>query len=171
MSHEFWGSRLPGRALILTARANGSAMRELARELPVIGIVVVDDHEAVRLGIAELFACVEGFTVVGTASDGSEAATTVQRLRPDVVLMDISMPGMDGIAATAAVLAVQPQVRIVILSGSVAEPSVQGARAAGVAGYQLKSADPDELIEAVRVVAAGQDAWCPQAAQLLRHLH
>lgn len=137
----------------------------------MIGIVVVDDHEAVRLGITELFACVEGFTVVGTAADGAEAAATVQRLRPDVVLMDISMPVMDGIAAAAAVLAVRPQVRVVMLSGSVAGPSVRGARAAGVAGYQLKSADPDELIEAVRVVAAGRDAWCPQAAQVLRHIH
>ncbi|MGH3941391.1 MAG: response regulator [Pseudonocardiaceae bacterium] len=135
----------------------------------MIGIVVIDDHEAVRLGIAELFACVEGCTVVGTAADGSEAAAMVQRLRPDVVLMDISMPGMDGITASAAVLAVQPQARILILSGSVAGPSVQGARAAGVAGYQLKSADPDELIEAVRLVAAGRDAWCSQAAQVLRH--
>lgn len=137
----------------------------------MIGIVVVDDHEAVRLGITELFACVEGCTVVGTATDGSEAAATVQRLRPDVVLMDVSMPGMDGIAAAAAVLAVRPQVRVVILSGSVAEASVHRAHAAGVVGYQLKSADPDELIEAVRVVAAGRDAWCPQAAQALQNGH
>ncbi|MGH3916633.1 MAG: response regulator [Pseudonocardiaceae bacterium] len=140
---------------------------EWARGLPVIGVLVVDDHEVVRLGIAELFACVEGFTVVGTAADGSEAAATVQRLMPDVVLMDISMPGMDGIAATAAVLAVRPQVRVVILSGAVTGPLVRGAHAAGVAGYQLKSADPDDLIEAVRVVAAGRDAWCPQAVQAL----
>ncbi|MGH8919642.1 MAG: response regulator [Actinomycetes bacterium] len=143
---------------------------EWARELLVIGVLVVDDHEAVRLGVAELFACIEGFTVVGTATDGSEAAATVQRLRPDVVLMDISMPGMDGIAATAAVLAVRPQVRVVILSCSVTGALVRGARAAGVAGYQLKSADPSDLIEAVRVVAAGRDAWCPQAVEALRRI-
>jgi DNA-binding NarL/FixJ family response regulator len=135
----------------------------------VVGILVVDDHEAVRLGIAELFTSVEGFTVVGTAADGSEVATAVHRLQPDVILMDASMPGLDGIAATATALAVRPQVRVVILSGSVAASAVHRARGAGVAGYQLKSADPEELIAAVRAVAAGHDAWCPQAIEVLRH--
>ena len=135
----------------------------------MVGILVVDDHDAVRLGIAELFAGLEGFTVVGTAADGSEVAAAVRRLQPDVILMDVSMPGMDGIAATAAALSVRPQVRVVILSGSVAGPAVHGARAAGVVGYQLKSVDPDELVEAVRAAAAGHDAWCPQAVAVLRH--
>ncbi|MFN2495704.1 MAG: response regulator transcription factor [Pseudonocardiaceae bacterium] len=135
----------------------------------MVGVLVVDDHEAVRLGIAELFAGLEGFTVVGTAVDGSEVAAAVRRLQPDVILMDVSMPGMDGIAATAAALSVRPQVRVVILSGSLAGPAVHGARAAGVAGYQLKSVDPEELVEAVRAAAAGHDAWCPQAVEVLRH--
>jgi len=135
----------------------------------VIDILVVDDHEAVRRGITELFADLEGFAVVAAVADGSQAAAAVIRLRPRVVLMDISMPGMDGITATKTVLAVRPQARVVILSGSVTGAAVHGAHAAGVAGYQLKSADPGELVDAVRAVAAGQDAWCTQAAAVLRH--
>lgn len=135
----------------------------------MIDILVVDDHEAVRRGITELFAGLEGFAIVDAVADGTEAAAATQRLRPHVVLMDISMPGMDGITATRSVLAVQPQARVVILSGSITGPAVQRARAAGVAGYQLKSADPDELVDAVRAVAAGKDAWCPQATEVLRH--
>lgn len=133
----------------------------------MIDILVVDDHEAVRRGIAELFAGLDGFAVVDTLADGSQAAAAVQRLKPHVVLMDISMPGMDGITATKSVLAVQPQARVVLLSGSVTGPAVHRARAAGVAGYQLKSADPGELVTAVRAVAAGQDAWCRQASEAL----
>lgn len=135
----------------------------------MIGILVVDDHETVRRTVAELFVGVENFAIVGTLADGFEAAAAAQRLRPDVVLMDISMPGMDGITATKAVLAARPQVRVVIFSGSVSGPTVRRARAAGAAGYQLKSAELGELVEAVRAAAAGQDAWCPQAAELLRH--
>lgn len=133
----------------------------------MIDILVVDDHEAVRHGIAQLFAGLDGFAVVATLSDGSQAAAAVQRLCPHVVLMDISMPGMDGITATRTVLAVQPQARVVILSGSVTGPAAHRARAAGAAGYQLKSADPGELIDAVRAVADGQDAWCRQATDAL----
>jgi DNA-binding NarL/FixJ family response regulator len=135
----------------------------------VIGILVVDDHDAVRLGIAELFTGAEGFAVVGTAADGAEVVAAAERLRPDVVLMDISMPGMDGITATKALLAAQPQIRVVILSCSAAGPAVHGAHAAGVAGYQLKSGAPGELFEAVRTVAAGGQAWCARAAEVLRH--
>lgn len=135
----------------------------------MIGILVVDDHEAVRFGIAELFTGLDGFTVVGTAADGVEVAEAVQRWQPDVILMDVSMPGMDGITATTAALAVRPQVRVLILSGSAAGPVVHRARAAGVVGYQLKSADAEKLVEAVRAVAAGHDAWCPQAVEVLRH--
>lgn len=137
----------------------------------MIGILVVDDHEAVRLAVAELLAGIDGFRVVGTVADGAAAVAAVQRLRPDVVLMDISMPGMDGITATAAVLAAHPQVRVVILSGSVTGAAVHRARAAGVVGYQLKSADPQKLVEAVRAVADGLDAWCPPAVEILRHTY
>lgn len=135
----------------------------------MIGILVVDDHEAVRLAIADLFASVEDFTVVGTAADGSEVVAAAEQWRPDVVLMDVSMPGMDGISAATALLAVQPEVRVVILSGSASGQVVHGAQAAGVVGYQLKSADPNDLLEAIRTVAAGGDAWCPQATEALRH--
>src|SRR5690348_18271315 len=117
-----------------------------------IRVLVVDDHVVVRKGISALLATEPDITVVGEARDGLEAIAQVARLQPDVVLMDLVMPHLDGIATTERILARQPEVRILVLTSFDTDKQVFAALRAGAVGYTLKESDPADLVHAIRWV-------------------
>lgn len=132
-----------------------------------IRVLVVDDHAVVREGIRGVLASTPGFEVVGEASDGAEALTLVEEHHPDVVVLDLTMPGMSGLEATAKLKGQSPDVRVLILSMHDHPEYVLQAVRAGAHGYVLKDATPDELRTAVRTVFQGSDYFAPVAAQQL----
>jgi DNA-binding NarL/FixJ family response regulator len=134
-----------------------------------IRVLIVDDQTLIRVGIQTLLNRKPDIEVVGSASDGEEALRQVAALDPDVVLMDIRMPGMDGIEATRRLVASQARAGIIILTTFQDDASVFSALAAGARGYLLKDTNHKELAEAVRVVAAGRALIHPEiTAQVLR---
>jgi DNA-binding NarL/FixJ family response regulator len=135
-----------------------------------VRIVVVDDHPMFRRGLMGMLSTVEGLTVVGEAPDGRIAVDRVLELRPDVVLMDLNMPAMGGIEATAAILEVAGDIAILALTMLEDDDAVLGAMAAGAIGYLLKGADQDDVVRAVRAAAAGEMIFGPGVAQRVRHL-
>ena len=134
----------------------------------MIGIVVADDHEVVRAGFAALLDSQPDFTVLGTAADGAEAVRACRELEPDVVLMDVRMPGMDGIEATRQLAAGPGHVpRVLILTTFDLDEYVFDALRAGASGFLLKDATAERLFEAVRVVAAGEALLAPAVTRRL----
>jgi DNA-binding NarL/FixJ family response regulator len=136
-----------------------------------IRIIVADDHQVVRSGFAALLGTQPDFTVVGTASDGAEAVRITRELRPDVVLMDVRMPGTDGIEATRQ-LAESPDApeggpRILILTTFDLDDYVYDALCAGASGFLLKDVTAERLFDAVRVVAAGDALLAPGVTRRL----
>jgi DNA-binding NarL/FixJ family response regulator len=131
----------------------------------VIRVLVVDDHAMVREGLAAVLAADGDIEVVGQAADGRAALDLARDVSPDVALMDLSMPVMDGVEATGAMLDVAPDVRIVILTSFSDRARVRQALAAGAVGYQLKDAEPGALRAAVRAAAAGHVPLDPRVAQ------
>jgi len=123
----------------------------------VIRLLIVDDHTVVRQGLSMLFGTVDDIEVVGTAEDGVLALNQVHALTPDVVLMDIGMPRLDGIEATRQIVTADPDARIVILTGDTDQTKVQQAVEAGALGYLLKDAEPEALFAAVRTAYAHQN--------------
>lgn len=121
-----------------------------------IRVLLVDDHDLVRAGIRSLLAEMPGVEVVAEAADGRLALDLVENLAPTIVLMDVMMPGMNGLDATARVTARHPGSRVIILSMNESEEYVLQALRAGAAGYVLKNVKPAELEQAIRAVAAGQ---------------
>jgi DNA-binding NarL/FixJ family response regulator len=119
----------------------------------VITVVVVDDHRLVRAGLEQLLALTDDIRVVGSAADGSTAVPLVAEQRPDVVLMDISMPGVDGIQATRALLAQDPAIRVLVLTSVSDHERILESLHAGAMGYLMKDAEPDELFDRIRAVA------------------
>ena len=113
-------------------------------------LLIVDDHMVVRQGLQQMFAAVPGIEVVGVAADGCEAVVEVGRLGPDVVLMDIEMPKIDGIEATRRICTTHPTSRVVILSASDDQSRIEAAMRAGAAGYVPKHSDPGQVVLAVR---------------------
>jgi DNA-binding NarL/FixJ family response regulator len=132
---------------------------------------VVDDHFVVRKGVCALLADASGIEVVGEAGDGEQAIAEARRLRPQVVLMDLHLPGIDGAAATRAILSEQPKTRIVALTGVDAEHEVLAAIGAGALGYLAKTAPREDVIQAIQRVARGE-AWLPPhlTRRLLGHV-
>ncbi len=135
-----------------------------ARQLRV---VLVDDHAVVRRGLADLLSSAPDLEVVGTASDGDEARAVVTAGRPDVVVMDLQMPGTDGVEATRLILDEHPDVQVLVLTSFSDSDRIIAALDAGAVGYLLKDADPDDVIEGVRAVARGESPLHPQAAREL----
>jgi NarL family two-component system response regulator LiaR len=132
-----------------------------------IRILVVDDHGVVRQGLRMFLSLDPEFQVVGEAADGAEAVALTRKLRPDVVLMDLLMPGTDGIQATAAIRSQVPHTEVVALTSVLEDDAVIGAVRAGAIGYLLKDAQPDELGRAIRAAAEGQVLLSPKAAARL----
>lgn len=140
----------------------------MAPEHPfVIRVLLVDDHRLVRVGLSSLLAAASDMTVVGEAADGAIAVELATANEVDVVLMDLSMPGMDGITATRKVLQVRPDARVVVLSSFSDQARVREAIAAGATGYVLKDCTPEELLGAVRSAAAGHAPLDPRVAGAL----
>ncbi len=113
-------------------------------------LLIVDDHVAIRQGLKQMFATVPGIEVVGVAADGRQAVSKADQLKPDVVLMDIEMPNVDGVEATRRITATHPSSRVVILTASNDRRRIQNALRAGAAGYVLKHSDPDQVVRAVQ---------------------
>ena len=133
-----------------------------------IGIVVADDHEVVRAGFAALLDTQPDFTVLGTAADGGEAVRVCRDLRPDVVLMDVRMPSLDGIEATRQLAdADGPGPRVLILTTFDLDEYVFDALRAGASGFLLKDVTAERLFDAVRVIAAGEALLAPAVTRRL----
>lgn len=137
----------------------------------MIRVLIVDDHPMMRAGLAQLLATTDDIEVVGTAVDGEEAVALDTELAPDVVMMDISMPGVDGVEATRRIVSARPDARVVMLTSFAEHDRVLAALDAGAVGYLLKDADPTELIRAVRAGAAGEAPFSPRAANALITRH
>lgn len=131
-----------------------------------VRVVIVDDHAMLRAGLEQLLAGEPDLDVVGTAASGDEAITLVRELRPDVVLMDLQMPGTDGVRATREIVTEELADVLVLTSYSDAERIV-GALDAGALGYLLKDAEPDEVLRGIRAVARGESPIDPKAAREL----
>jgi len=132
-----------------------------------IRIVVAEDHAVVREGLRMFLGLDAEFEIVGEAQTGQDAIELARSLHPNVVLMDLLMPGVDGITATAAIREAQPDVEVVALTSVLEDASVAGAIRAGAVGYLLKNASPDELRSAIRAAAQGQVRLSPEAAARL----
>ncbi len=132
-----------------------------------IRVMLVDDHTVVRSGLGAVLATSDDMLLVGEAADGDEAVRVCQRTNPDVILMDLLMPRMDGVAATKAVLAACPQVKIIALTSFKEKEYVEGALKAGATGYLLKNVSAEELVGAIRRAVSGQPSLSPEAAQVL----
>jgi len=133
----------------------------------VIRILLVDDQNLVRAGFRVILEVHPDFAVVGEAGDGLAAVAEAARTRPDVVLMDVRMPRLDGIEATRRIVQADPHVRVLILTTFDLDEYVYGAVRAGASGFLLKDAPPDELARGVRVVAAGEALLAPTATRRL----
>ena len=130
----------------------------------MIGVLVVDDHPVLRSGLAQLLEQAEGIELVGLAADGAEGIELALSTRPDVVLMDLQMPGLDGVEATSRILSSCEGTRVVVLTSFSDRERILDALDAGATGYLLKDAAPDELLRGIHAAAAGQAPLAPKAA-------
>ena len=130
-----------------------------------IRILLADDHDVVRRGLTALLDGTDGFAVVGAAADGEEAVALAGEHQPDVVLMDLSMPGVDGIEATRRLMAERPESRVVVLTSFSDRERILDAIDAGAVGYLLKDAEPDELLRGIEAAARGESPLAPKAAK------
>lgn len=134
-----------------------------------IHVIVADDHPMFRKGLHGLLESVTGIEVVGEATNGEEAIALTERLRPDVILMDINMPGVNGIEATRRILHVNPSVGVLVLTMYEDDDSVFAAMRAGARGYLLKGVDQVEVLRAINAVSNGEAIFSPSIAQRLIH--
>lgn len=132
---------------------------------PPIRVLLVDDDALLRAGLEAIFSSDEGIEVVGEAPDGRVAVERARELRPDVVLMDVRMPDLDGIAATRELVAAAPDVRVVILTTFEDDDYIFGALTAGASGFLLKRTSPELLIDAIKAVAAGDSLLSPSVTR------
>ncbi len=130
-------------------------------------ILLVDDHPLVRSGLRALLSSMPEMIVVGEATTGEEAITQAAELQPDIILMDLHMPGLNGIEATRRILQASPRIGILVLTMLEDDASVFAAMRAGARGYLLKGADQADVLRAIRVVAHGEAIFSPSIAQRL----
>lgn len=133
----------------------------------MISVLIVDDHAIVRTGLAQLLGTTEDLRLVGEAADGEQAVALAAELRPDVVLMDLSMPGVDGVAATARILAADPEIHVLVLTSFSDQTRILDALHAGAEGYLLKHAEPERILSGIREIVAGGSPLDPKAARVL----
>jgi len=132
-----------------------------------IKVMLVDDHNVVRSGLATFLRAYEDLELVGEAKHGLEAVSLCHKHQPDVILMDLIMPEMDGIAATQAILQDYPEIKIIAMTSFDEEELVHGVLAAGAISYLLKNVTSDELARAIRDAASGRSTLSPEAARVL----
>ncbi len=133
----------------------------------VIQVMLVDDHNVVRSGLATFLRAYDDLELVGEAKNGLEALNLCRKKQPDVILMDLMMPEMDGIAATRAILADYPDIKIIAMTSFEEETLVQGVLSAGAISYLLKNVTSDELANAIRAAFSGRSTLAPEAARAL----
>jgi DNA-binding NarL/FixJ family response regulator len=139
--------------------------------MSLIRILITDDHPVVREGLAGMLAAQPDFEVVGEAADGETAVALHQSLSPDVTLMDLRMPGMDGVGAIEAIKARQPSANILVLTTYDSDADILRAIEAGATGYLLKDTPREELFRAIRAAAAGESVLAPTvAARIMTHM-
>jgi DNA-binding NarL/FixJ family response regulator len=132
-----------------------------------IRVLLVDDHAMVRRGMRDFLALHDDIEVVGEAADGAEAVERADELRPDIVVMDLMMPNLDGIEATARIKATHPELEVIALTSFIEEARVVAAIEAGASGFLLKDAEADELAIAIRAAAAGEVHLDPAVAGIV----
>ncbi len=132
-----------------------------------IQVLLVDDHNVVRSGLATFLRAYEDMELVGEAKNGLEAIKLCHQKQPDVILMDLMMPEMDGIAATRAILADYPEIKIIAMTSFEDEQLVQGVLAAGAISYLIKNVTSEELAKAIREAVSGRSTLSPEAARVL----
>lgn len=133
----------------------------------MIRVVIADDHAVVRGGLEQLLGTADDIELVGMAADGAEAVALVERVTPDVVLMDLSMPEVDGVEATRRITELGGTTQVVVLTSFSDRQRILDALDAGAAGYVLKHADADDLLDAIRAAHAGGSPLDPKAARVL----
>jgi two-component system, NarL family, response regulator LiaR len=131
----------------------------------IIHVLIVDDHTIVRKGIRALLAEIGGIEVVGEAADGQEAIVQADRLHPDVILMDLAMPRMNGIEATRQIKARQPESRVLVMTSFATDGKVLPAIKAGAQGYLLKESAPEDLVQAIHQICRGESSLHPVIAR------
>ncbi|MEP9365084.1 response regulator transcription factor [Nocardioides sp. CN2-186] len=132
-----------------------------------IRVVLVDDHAVIRGGLQQLLGGTSDIEVVGTAANGREALEVVRRIRPDVVLMDLQMPEVDGVVATRMIMSENLGVDVLVLTSFSDSERILAALDAGAVGYLLKDADPDDVLQGIRAVSRGESPLHPKAARAL----
>ena len=137
------------------------------RGVDLIRVLVVDDHDLVRTGITRMLADIDGLQVVGQAESGEESLIKARELKPDVVLMDVKMPGIGGLEATRKMMRSHPDIKVVAVTVCEEDPFPTRLLQAGAAGYMTKGAGLAEMVQAIRLVFAGQRYISPQVAQQL----
>jgi NarL family two-component system response regulator LiaR len=148
-------------------RVQGMEERVTETQGPVVRLLIADDHRVVREGLALMLALDADLVAVGEAADGAEAVRLARQLRPDLVLMDLAMPVLDGIAATAIIRRELPETEVLVLTSLLQDHAVVGAIRAGAIGYLHKDTPGAEVLRAIKAAAAGQVQLSPAAMQWL----
>jgi DNA-binding NarL/FixJ family response regulator len=133
----------------------------------VIRVLLADDHGVIRDGLGRLISALDGVELVGAAANGAEAVELCGRTEPDVVLMDLDMPVLDGIEATKQIIAARPGTAVLVLTSFSDRPRIMAALGAGACGYLLKDVDADEVAEGIRAAARGESPLDPRAARAM----
>lgn len=133
----------------------------------MVDVVVVDDHDLVRMGLTRLLDDVKGLSVVAQGNSGEEAVALAKKYDPDVMLMDVRMPGMDGIEATKKIQRLYPDIKIIAVTACGEDPFPSRLLQAGASGYLTKGASTEEMVKAIKTVMAGQKYLTPEIAQKL----